>query len=53
MKFTITIDLKDMEMPKQRKKRKKKHSDTPIADDYATNDAVWNSDVTPGFYKGK
>lgn len=44
-----------MEMPKPRKRKAKpKHeSETPDADDYATNDKVWNTDVTPGFYKGK
>lgn len=56
MKFTITVDIKDLEMPAKRKRKKKKpdwvKSDTPDADEYAYNDKVWNSDITPGYYKG-
>jgi len=55
VKFTITVDIKDLEMPAKRKRKKKKPevaSDTPDADEYAYNDKVWNSDVTPGYYKG-
>jgi len=53
LEFEITIDLGSLEAPKKRKRKKKPvESDTPDADEYAHNDKVWNSDVTPGYYKG-
>ena len=53
LEFEITIDLGSLEAPAKRKRKKKPvESDTLEADEYAHNDKVWNSDVTPGYYKG-
>ena len=56
IELEITIDLEKLESPVKRKRKRKKveiESETPDADEYAYNDKIWNTDVTPGYYKGK
>jgi hypothetical protein len=56
VKFTITIDLKDVEMPAKRKRIKKhkpvgEEASMPEGERYKYNDKVWNSDIRPEFYE--
>jgi len=64
VKINITIDLKDLTMPKPPKKVLKNDRDDDddedededadrYSPDYKVNDRVWNNDVNPDLYKRK